>query len=119
MDFTKIGDKYPEKGKTILIHGVDGKYYIGTFYVSSTNHPCFCYSDNTCDVACDEDEWIEFDKVLPLINSSAMKEHDDALINKACNWMEGYFPPELDGYGFEFVSRSEVIDDFRDAMSKS
>ena len=33
-------------------------------------------------------------------------------------WMKNYFPEELDGKGFEFVSRDEILSDFETDMNK-
>ena len=39
-------------------------------------------------------------------------------IAQAKEWMRNYFPDELDGKGFEFVSRDEILSDFEADMDK-
>lgn len=40
-------------------------------------------------------------------------------VKAAKEWMENYFPDELDGKGFEFVSRDTILADFETDMFKN
>ena len=76
-----------------------------------------------------------YDAAIKRVNSNKMLSHGEGTgallgfmwgaeygfkeaIKVAKEWMQNYFPDELDGKGFEFVSRDEVIADFEADMNK-